>query len=158
MLAHGDDAELLHERLGHFSMGRINSALLGNSTTKFNKLKQDPDKCEACMLNRNRKAAPKQSKEPVAYTHFGQRISSDSAGPFPVSPGGFRYAVSFYDHWSKHVAVYFLKSHEADDILGALQTFLLDYKAQLVHTAIPGTVDEWFTDNSTEFLSHDTDD
>ena len=48
-VAKGDDAELLHERLGHFWMARINSALGTNMKSNFSKMHHDPKSCEACM-------------------------------------------------------------------------------------------------------------
>ena len=57
-VARGDDAELLHERLGHFSMAHINSALGGNLMSNFSKMHHDPESCEACMLNRTKKPVP----------------------------------------------------------------------------------------------------
>ena len=43
--ATGDDAELLHERLGHFSKARINSALGTNMLSNFSKIRHDPKSC-----------------------------------------------------------------------------------------------------------------
>ena len=154
----GDDAEILHERLGHFSMTRINSALKNNSSTRFGRIVHDSASCAACMMNRNRKVTPKTSAHPTVYTYFGQRVSSDTAGPFPKSPGGFIYVVNFYDHFSKHVAIFFLRSHEAAEILDCLKLFVLDYKAELQNTKVAGAVDEWFSDNGPEFESSDIDD
>ena len=72
------------------------------------------------MLNRTKKPVPKAAKDDIAktvYRYFGQRISSDTAGPFPVSPGGFMYAICFYDHCTKHVAIYYLRSHYDSEVL-----------------------------------------
>ena len=109
--AKGDDAELLHERLGHFSMARINSALGTNMMSNFSKIDHVLKSCEACMLNKQKKAVPKAGVGGTVYLYFGQRISSDTAGPFPESPGGFKYAICFYDHCTKWVAIYFLRTH-----------------------------------------------
>ena len=35
----------------------------------------------------------------------------------------------------------------------ALKTFLLDHKRYLGNTKVPGTIDEWHTDNGTEFVT-----
>ena len=155
--ARGDDAELLHERPGHFSMARINSALVNNNTTAFSQINHDTTNCEACMLNRNKKPRPRASSTKSEYKYFGERVSSDTCGPFPESPGGFTYCVCFYDHYTKHAALYFLRTHGAGEILGALQAFLLDHKAYLGSTKVPGTVDTWHSDNGTEFLDHNID-
>ena len=143
-----DDSDLTHARLGHFSVGRISASDRHIS----------PGHCEACALNANRKARPRSkpanSKE---YTHFGQRIASDTCGPFPASPQGYTYAVNFIDLFSKYSATYFLKSQDSAEILLAVQTFMSDHKQWLSNTMIPGVVDEWFTDNGTEFMSGDID-
>ena len=141
MSAVGDDADLLHARLGHFSASRINSALHNNDSGIFGSIKHDSTNCEACMLNRTKKVRPKESSTGTVYSHFGQRISSDTCGPFPESPNGFLYAINFYDHYSKFCAVYYLKDHSASEVLGALQTFLTDYKEYMTDTITPGVVE-----------------
>ena len=143
-----DDADLIHARLGHYSVTRINKSL-GHSI--------DPKHCEACALNANRKPRPKQASEPTTYTYFGQRIATDTAGPFPASPQGYTHAINFVDMYSKYSATYFLKNQDSSSVLLAVQTFVADHKHWLLNTTIPGAVDEWFTDNGTEFMSDDID-
>ena len=63
------------------------------------------------MLNRTKKTVPKATvgdASKTVYKYVGQRISSDTAGPFPEAPGGFKYAICFYDHCTKWVPIYFL--------------------------------------------------
>ena len=81
----------------------------------------------------------------------------DTAGPFPEAPGGFKYAICFYDHCTKWVAIYFLRTHYGNEVLMALKTFLLDHKRYLGNTKVPGTVDEWHTNNGTEFVNNNVD-
>jgi hypothetical protein len=58
-IATGDDADLLHVQLGHFSAAlesRLNETL--NATYhSFSGIKHDPLTCEACMLNKRRRPA-----------------------------------------------------------------------------------------------------
>jgi transposase InsO family protein len=159
--ADGDDADLYHARLCHFSAARLNESLRhrdGSGGKLHSRINHDPTTCEACMMNMRRKPVPKVSTVKKTYTHFGQRVSSDTCGPFPESPSGFRYAVCFYDSYSKYVAVYFLKQCNSAEVQLAHQTYLSDHKSYLLDTLQPGVVDEWYTDNGTEFVSGSLDD
>ena len=67
-VATGDDADLLHAQLGHFSAARVNETL--NATHhSFSGIKHDPLTCEACMLNKRRRAVPKVSTIPKTYLY-----------------------------------------------------------------------------------------
>ena len=147
-----DDASLAHARLGHFSVARINSAL-GHDGLKAHTFHD----CEACKLNGARKPRPKVASAPTVYSYFGERVSSDTCGPFPPSPQGYTYAINFVDAYSKYSATYFLKTQDSSEVLLAAQTFVADHKQWLINTIIPGSVDTWFTDNGSEFLSNSID-
>ena len=111
------------------------------------------------MLNRKKKSVPKQGAiSKTVYKYFGQRVSSDTCGPFPSSPGGFKYAICFYDHFSKWVAIYFLRTHYGNEVLCALKTFVLDHKRYLKNTVVPGAVDQWHSDNGSDFICDNIDD
>ena len=127
--------------------------------SNFSKIEHDRRSCEACMLNTRRKAVPKVTAKPTVYTYsyFGQRVSSDTAGPFPESSSGFKYAVCFYDHFTKYVAIYFLRTHYGNEVLMALKSFVLDHKRYLDKTKVPGVIDWWHTDNGTEFVTTNID-
>ena len=57
----------------------------------------------------------------------GELITSDVVGPFPPTPEGHRYAISFVDEFSRHSTVYFLKrKSEATD---ALLSLILYYRS-----------------------------
>ena len=55
------------------------------------------------------------------------------------------------------MAIYFLRTHYGNEVLMALKTFLLDHKRYLGKTKVPGTIDEWHTDNGTEFITTNID-
>ena len=145
-----DDDSLIHARLGHFSVNRINKTVGATQAISHHH-------CEACALNGNRKPRPKTTSMPIEYTHFGQRVSSDTCGPFPASPQGYTHAVNFVDSYTKYSATYFLKDSDSSHVLLAAQTFIADHKQWLTNTRIPGVVDEWHTDNGTEFLADNLD-
>ena len=55
------------------------------------------------------------------------------------------------------MAIYFLRTHFGNEVLMALKSFLLDHKRYLGKTKVPGTIDEWHTDNGTEFVTTNID-
>eukprot|EP00967_Tisochrysis_lutea_P067138 scaffold87648_cov28-Tisochrysis_lutea.AAC.1 len=143
-----DDAtpSLWHARLGHFNVHRIRSAMLSRGK-KDGHASADKLSCKACAANQRRsphKAIKTQSR---TYAHFGERIVSDTCGPFPPSPSGLRFAIIFVDMFSRFASVYFLKSKSSADVLIAAQTFVGDHAYLLNKTSIPGVVDQWDTDN-----------
>lgn len=152
--ATGDECDLIHQRLAHFSVPRINAALHHNSSLGISGIQHDPKTCEACMLNATRKPVPKASSMQREYTHFGQRVCSDISGPYPPSPQGFQYAINFFDCKSKVTAVYYMKGAGSDEICLAFQTFQADHKQYLTETVTPGVVDEWFSDNGPGFVGN----
>ena len=150
-----DDSALMHARFGHFSSTRINSTLRSGKTglnhTSFHFDHRD---CPACMLNMKRKPRASTSRSTRVYTHFGERICSDTCGPFPESINKHRYAINFYDCHTKYSAVYFMEADSAAEVLAAAQTFIADHTQHLIHTSKPGVPDEWYTDNSAAFTSN----
>ena len=51
----------------------------------------------------------------------GELVTSDVIGPFPPTPEGHRYAVSYTDEFSRHSVVYFLKKKsEVPDTIHAV--------------------------------------
>ena len=100
---------------------------------------------------------PKVVAKPTVYSYFGQRVSSDTAGPFPELSSGFKYVVCFYDYFTKYVAIYFLRTHYGNEVLMALKSFVLDHKRYLDKTKVPGVIDQWHTDNGTEFVTTNID-
>ena len=149
------DADLLHARLGHFSMDRINKTLATNKSTGHDRIEHNREDCDACMKNANRKPRPRNKMDRTEYKYFGERVCSDSIGPFPESPQGFTYAVNFYDCFSRSSATYYLKSPDATEVLRACQTWVKDHARFMTKTAKPGVPDEWFCDNGGEFRSND---
>jgi len=152
-----DEGQLLHERLAHFSVARINAARDRSSDPNHAHISMDPRSCPACSLNAKRKPSPKVAAAPTNYTHFGQRITSDTCGPFPESPHGYTHAINFYDCYSSHSVVYFLKNLDSANVLLAAKTFMSEHKHLLTNTSLAGVVDQWHTDNAGGFMSADVD-
>ena len=152
-----DDGQLMHERLAHFSVARINAALARSDDPEHTRINLDPRSCAACSLNAKRRPKPTAAAAPTNYTYFGQRVTSDTCGPFPESPHGYTHAINFYDCYSKYSVVYFLKGVDSSSILLATQTFMSEHKHLLTNTTTSGVVDQWHTDNAGGFMSDDID-
>ena len=76
-------------------------------------------------------------------------MCSDICGPFVESPQGFTYACNFYDKYSHHAAVYFMKTKEAEEIRRCHDTYLSDHKQWLKD----GKITEWVVDDGLNFHS-----
>lgn len=149
--------DLIHARLGHFSISRIRSAIGKIRGIDLNQFKGHAD-CADCAKGamRSRRFAKKNHKNKhEKFTYFGQCVTSDLAGPFPESsPIGFIRAIVFFDRYSRYIAVYYLKSLEPGGVKASMQQYINDHKTLLKN----GTVSEWHTDNGSEFRSNDLDD
>ena len=88
------------------------------------------------------------------FLHFGQRVSSDLCGPFPLSREGFLYAINFVDNFTGFTHVEYLKSKGADEVLQALKRY------ERIHAKwLPGGhVEEWHCDRGGEFTSQSLND
>ena len=118
-----------------------------------------PESCTACLNVRNRRGPPAHQTPPIKskLSYYGERIDSDTAGPFPESVHGFTPAMNFVDRYSRLFAVYFLRDLKQPNIVNAVRAFVRDHGHLLLRTLRPGTVDLWHTDNGTEFQNADID-
>lgn len=135
----GSTATLWHARLAHFNVHRIRAAMISRN---IHSAHASPTKisCAACSSNQRRSPHKKQKPQSRTYTFFGERVVSDTCGPFPPSPAGLRFAIIFVDMFSRLAAVYFLKSKSAPDVLLAAQTYVGDHKYLLTKTSVrPGS-------------------
>ena len=147
------DPDTTHAILGHFGVGRIQSAWGKSHGINLHDFKHDPTKCSACRLAGAQRKPFKRANKTEAKS-FGDRVSSDLCGPFPLStPAGFKYIVTFTDHATGEVSVYFLKTKEASAVTAAFKQFLADNRDFLPD----GRVKEWHCDNGGEFTSADLD-
>ena len=140
------DSELWHASLAHFSPGRIDLAKHHGNSTLFG-YRHDPTKCSACLANRRKKSIPNKSASGTVYTHFGEMVCSDICGPFPESPHGFKWACNFYDKFSHHASVYFMKEKNGEEIKRCHMTWLSDHKEYLKD----GKMGTWMTDDGVNF-------
>ena len=100
-------------------------------------------------LDRRKKSIPQKSASGRVFTYFGECVCSDICGPFVESPQGFTYACNFYDKYSHHAAVYFMKTKEAEEIRRCHDTYLSDHKQWLKD----GKITEWVVDDGLNFHS-----
>ena len=122
--------ELYHERLGHIDPKRIrfifNHDLYHNM--KIKDLHKDPDKAVSNRMNAKRVHIGAHKEDGNEVTQIGERVWSDLAGPFPPSLlGGFRYALSVIDEYSRYSLCFFLKAKT--DASTAMRDAIRIYKA-----------------------------
>ena len=115
-----------HERLGHVSVGRIRHLHKTGQAEGLHLHNKQPHnakcKCETCMMTSN---VHRVIHDARTYTDNvsakGELVTSDVIGPFPPTPEGHRYAVSYIDEFSRHSVVYFLKKKsEVPDTIHAV--------------------------------------
>ena len=67
--------------------------------------------CEVCLSTNNVKNHISDTRQfQSEVSQKGQILTSDVIGPYPTSPEGHRYAVSYIDEFSRFSLVYFLKA------------------------------------------------
>ena len=121
-----------HQRLGHADKSRINFLNKSGTGLGLNIIGQQPHnakcKCIDCLRTNNITREMGKFREFAdTVSRKGELITSDVVGPFPPTPEGHRYAISFIDEFSRHSTVYFLKrKSEATD---ALLSLILYYRS-----------------------------
>ena len=115
------DLEKWHKILGHCNKNDILKLENIVDGMKINS-KQD-FLCEPCILGKQTESI---SKKPAIRAKYPlEFVSSDLCGPIdPVSPDGFKYAISFIDNYSGYIFVYFIK--QKSDATNCLLKFLAD--------------------------------
>ena len=104
------DIVLWHSRLGHPALDIVKLAL-NNCKIPFSSMK-DHSLCHPCCVSKAHKL-PYSLSESVVNSPL-ELVHSDLWGPSPVtSRNGFRYYVSFVDHFSRFTWIYLLK-HKSD--------------------------------------------
>ena len=142
-----DKHEIYHKKFMHAGKDAIKR--LSGLVPELRDYVHDRIKCSACQKG-GAKAKPFRKREKTVYTYFGQRISSDLCGPFPVSIDGYTYAVLFHDRCTKHFAVYFVKDKTKESVMQAFRDFLKEHEDILPHG-----VTEFHTDNGSEYVNSD---
>ena len=157
-----DDAELWHCRFMHAGNDAI-KRVIETHLTHLSGTQFDFSKCHACLQGGARKLSFGTTDKRIRvqdksnnlskskrFWKFGQRISSDLCGPFPVAEDGSKYCINFHDSSEKYVVVYFLKDKDKETVLEAFQQFLFDHSKQL-----PDGVGLFHTDNGGEYQNRD---
>ena len=151
------DPEIWHRRLMH--VGNEAMRNMGHCIPSLAKKHFDFSKCDACLQGggkkqpfgrSKRRARDNSFKKHTRFVRFGQRISSDLCGPFPVGTHGERYAIVFHDSFTKYIAVYTITDKTKEQVLGAFQRFLADH-----HSELPNGVDVLWTDGGGEYVNKD---
>jgi transposase InsO family protein len=119
------------QRTWHYRCGHVSTRKLKDLQTKGRALglhfpKDSPHNrkcsCPACLATNNvRRSIPPSRTYSRSANRKGAVVWSDLLGPFPPTPEGHRYAISYTDEYSRYSVVYFLKQKsDAVDTLHAL--------------------------------------
>jgi hypothetical protein len=117
--------ETWHARLGHVHNDRINHLNKTGSALGLNVKGRSAHNancmCEVCLKCNNIRRSVATAREfEDEISRKGELITSDLMGPFPPTPEGHRYAISFVDEFSRYSVVYFLnKKSQSTDALHA---------------------------------------
>jgi hypothetical protein len=122
-------AETWHRRCGHVHAARLIQLHKSGRALGLQFPGKAPHNakcdCNICMMSNNvSRSVPSTRVMPPTVSRKGQLITSDVLGPFPPSPEGHRYAISYTDEYTRYSMVYFMKAKSE-----APQTFqaLIDY-------------------------------
>jgi transposase InsO family protein len=119
-------ADLWHKRCGHVSAARLIQLHKSGHALGLQFPGVTPHNakcpCHMCMMNNNvSRSVQKARTMPSTVSRKGQLITSDVLGPFPPSPEGHRYAISYTDEYTRFSMVYFMRTKsEAPKTLLAL--------------------------------------
>jgi len=149
-------SDRIHNRLCHFSFDRIFASAQCTKGLNLGHVKRCP--CPSCVRGgtNRRPTKPVAAHRQRKYTRFGQRVSSDSCAMPKSTPFGFENMVTFYDHGTKTLDVYYTKGHTAEEIKQCHMQYEADHKEDLLWCK--GHVLVWSCDNHGEFKSDKIDD
>jgi hypothetical protein len=124
--------ERWHDRLGHPSKERINLLQKSGKALGLNIKGQGVHngrcKCDSCLRTNNVSRSIGKSREfSDTVSRSGELLTSDVLGPFPPTPEGHRYAISFVDEYSRYSHCYFLGAKS--DAPVALQSVIDEYRS-----------------------------
>jgi len=149
--AYAVTADLWHKRCGHVNIKRLRQHHNNHRALGLHFPETKPHNsaciCETCLLANNvtRSVKPQRTHH-SDISRKGQLLTADIVGPFPITPEGHRYAISFTDEYTRFSTVYFLsKKSDAPDALSSLIKY---YKFMNI------TITEIRTDQGGEFGGH----
>jgi len=124
--AYAVTADLWHKRCGHVNVNRLRQLHKNHRALGLHFPHESPHNrschCETCSLANNvtRSIKPQRTYH-SEISRKGQLITADLVGPFPSTPEGHRYAISFTDEYTRFSTVYFMqKKSDTPTALNAL--------------------------------------
>jgi hypothetical protein len=121
------DVNLLHRRMGHISIPRIEQMVRHGQLKGIDAISGTPDFCEPCTLGKMKKL-PFTSQDEVRASRPLQIVHSDVGGPIsPQSQDGYKYWLLIVDDYSRFPWIYFLK--KKSDVLAMYNTWKADVRA-----------------------------
>lgn len=148
--AGGHDTDLIHARLAHFSIDRINMTV-GHAHGLDTRFPASAKPCRSCQLAGATKPPTKRPTQRT-YDHYGECIASDLCEMPASSPFGFRYMLTFYDLATKFLEVYYLRTATGKEVKASFEQFLAENKRYIGNRGVT-----WLTDNGAEFFERNLD-
>ena len=153
-----------HCALGHIGNQRRSVANVVIDGIAMSRLPiHDETSCPGCRLGNTGHALVKQRAPSVSqdrastseFSHFGQQVESDICSGFaPSFPHLFTAMLNFVDRAGHESALSFLRAADSSEVCSALQAFVTANE----HRLPDGKIGLWKCDNSTTFLSSETQD
>ena len=135
-------SDVISSRFMHFSLDRIKMSELDVTGVDISHITKThtPPTAGARRHSTKIRTAP-------LHHHFGSCVASDTC-EFEVStPFGFQYMITFLDMATRYLAVYFMRTHSADEVRHCYNQYHTDHSRFMKH----GRVEQWFMDNGGEF-------
>ena len=140
-----ESAELIHKRLGH--LNHESMLTLRSKSTGLEFVDGVLKPCDSCLKAKHPRTSFASSKRQTAKKILSH-VSSDVCGPFDVSVSQKKYFVSFVDHHSRFVRLYFIR--EKSDVLECFRDFKAWSENQL-----ETTIKTFTTDGGGEYVSNE---
>ena len=155
---------LFHRALGHIGdRRRSHSNVVIDGVHMRDLPEHDPTTCRGCRLGNTGRSRAAPQREPSTsmvqgnstqgFTHFGQQVESDICVGFaPSFPHMFTSMVNFVDRYQHESAIFFMLSGDSSEVCSSLENYVTTNASRLPD----GKIGIWKCDNSTTFLSHET--
>ena len=150
-----------HCALGHIGHRRCVSSHITMDGVEMSSIQShDETSCPGCRLgNSGRSLIPQRARTGVPkgatseFVSFGQQVESDICSGFaPSFPHQFTSMLNFVDRASHETSVSFLRAADSSEVCSALEAYCTANE----HRLPEGKIGLWKCDNSTTFLSHET--
>jgi hypothetical protein len=143
-----DKEKVSRTQLWHYRINHINIKSLFQLQKVSHGIKLDTADIPSCpcILGKSHRGSFKSSD--TIPSRLGQYVSSDVVGMFDVTTyDGFKYFVTFIDHWSRYTVLYLLK--RKSDVFEAFSNY-----AAKIHAKTGRHIEIFRTDGGGEYINH----